>query len=271
MPPERTTSFSVTRVSPGARETMDDVVAIEEPLEIVAAWQAEDEPRERNISVTMRTPGDDFDLAAGFLFTEGLLSGGEDIHTNLHWGSPNRVRVAMKAGVSIDTSRVARHSYVTTACGVCGKTSIDALRVTAPHLPDSSPIAGSIITSLPAALRDAQSAFAETGGVHGAAIADRTGKLLRVREDVGRHNAVDKVIGVFVRDGSAHLLLDSLLVVISRASFEIVQKALVARIPAVVSIGAHSSLAVELSRDCNITLVGFVRDGRFNVYAGGVA
>ena len=245
-------------------------MAIEEPLEIVAAWQVAGDLRERNISVTMRTPGDDFDLAAGFLFTEGLLVRGEDIETIRHWGSPNRVRVAMKRGVVLDTSRVERHSYVTSACGVCGKTSIDAIRGSAPRLPDAPRVDAGIISAMPRSLQAVMSAFAQTGGVHGAAVADRSGKLLRVREDVGRHNAVDKVIGSFVREAS-NPFVTALLVVSSRAGFEIVQKALVARIPAVVSIGAPSSLAIELARECNITLIGFVRDGRFNVYAGEVA
>jgi FdhD protein len=267
----RTASFVVTRVAPVAREVFDDVVAIEEPLEIIAAWRAGGEPREKNISVTMRTPGDDFDLAAGFLFTEGLLSRGDEIGSIRHWSSPNRVRVALSGESSIDTSRLDRHFFTTSSCGVCGKTSIDALRVSNPALPSSAPIDGAIITSIPKLLQDAQTAFVETGGVHGAAIIDRGGALLRVREDVGRHNAVDKVIGSFVRKRCTESLAASMLVVSSRASFEIVQKAIVATIPAVVSIGAPSSLAIDLAREFNVTLVGFVREGRFNVYAGEVA
>jgi FdhD protein len=265
----KSTSVVVTRVTQDSRVTAPDEVALEEPLEISAAWQQDGEPREKTISVTMRTPSDDFDLAAGFLFSEGLIRDAGDIASVRHWGSPNKVRVALTASARIDLSKIDRHFYTTSSCGVCGKTSIDALQVASCVLSDSEPIAGSVIRALPSILRDAQSAFHETGGVHGAALIDRSGVLLCVREDIGRHNAVDKVIGSFVRYDPSPMR-DSVLMVSSRGSFEIVQKAIVAGIPCVAFVGGPSSLAIDLARRFNVTLLGFVRDERFTVYTGEV-
>jgi FdhD protein len=264
-----TASFEVTRVAAVDRHVFADLVAVEEPLELSVAWSVDGEPREQNITVTMRTPGDDFDLAVGFLFTEGLIRSADDVASVRHWGSANRVRVALQPEVPLDTSRLARHFYTTSACGVCGKTSIDALSTTADVLPPAAPLHRSIIEPAARALHDAQTAFRETGGVHGAALVDTNGVLLAVREDVGRHNAVDKVIGALIREGRPSFR-ESLLVVSSRASFEIVQKAVVAGIPALMSIGAPSSLAIDLARQFNLALIGFVRENRFNVYAGEV-
>src|SRR4029079_11836094 len=190
--PDNTTSVEVMRVAAApddgrADDHADDVVAIEEPLEIHAAWTATGgEPREKNISVTMRTPGDDFDLAVGFLFTEGLLQGGGDVESVRHWGSPNIVRVALAPHARIDTSKLDRHFYTTSSCGVCGKTSIEALRVVTVPLPPRAPIDRAVIHRLPAKLHDAQPAFRATGSVHGAATFDPPGTLLRGRGDVGR-------------------------------------------------------------------------------------
>ncbi len=262
-------SVEVTRMPSPSAEPGDDIVAIEEPLEICAAWGGSDGPREKNISVTMRTPGDDFDLAVGFLFTEGLIRAAEDLESVRHWGSPNRVRVALAAHAAIDTSKLERHFYTTSSCGICGKTSIEALRVISDPLPRRPPVDGEVVHRLPAILRDAQPAFRATGSVHGAAIFDRAGALLRAREDIGRHNAVDKVIGSFVRE-AATPLHDAILAVSSRASFEIVQKAIMAGLPTVASVGGPSSLAIDLAREFGVTLLGFVRDGRFNVYSGEV-
>ncbi|HEY0156514.1 MAG TPA: formate dehydrogenase accessory sulfurtransferase FdhD [Thermoanaerobaculia bacterium] len=264
----KTTPVNVTRVTAGAREAGEDVVAVEEPLEIRAAWLSGAETREKNISVTMRTPGDDYDLAAGFLFTEGLVRGGE-IESVRHWGSPNQVRVALRPPARIDASKLERHFYTTSSCGVCGKTSIDALTTISTPLPPHPPLDAAVVRELPGRLLDAQAAFRATGGVHGAALFDRGGALLRLREDVGRHNAVDKVIGSYILE-EAHPFAESILAVSSRGSFEIVQKAVMAGIPAVAFIGGPSSLAVELARRFNVTLLGFVRDERFNVYSGEV-
>jgi len=266
---DKTTSVAVTRVASHAPEHDDDLVVIEEPLEISAAWGNGEAQREKNISVTMRTPGDDFDLAVGSLFTEGLIRDGDDVESVRHWGSPNRVRVALAPHAKIDTAKLERHFYTTSSCGVCGKTSIDALRTVVAPLPPHDSIDRAIVNRLPELLQGAQPAFHATGSVHGAAIFDRNGALLRAREDIGRHNAVDKVIGSYVRE-RATPLHDALLAVSSRASFEIVQKAIMAGIRIVASVGGPSSLAIELAREMGVTLIGFVRGERFNVYAGEV-
>ena len=268
MTSEKTTSVEITRLTGDRREVGEDVIAIEEPLEIRAAWTIDGELREKNISVTMRTPGDDCDLAVGFLFTEGLVRT-DDVESVRHWGSPNQVRVALKPHARIDASKIERHFYTTSSCGVCGKTSIDALQVATKPLHARVPLQARVVRDLPGVLQSAQTAFLATGGVHGAALFNRNGSLLRLREDVGRHNAVDKVIGSYVRE-RANPFDDAVLVVSSRGSFEIVQKAIVAGIPAVAFIGGPTSLAVDLARRFNVTLLGFVRDGRFNVYSGTV-
>jgi FdhD protein len=269
MPEERIATVVVTRINGASTTLDDDVLVIEEPLEIRAAWQQESEQREKAISVTMRTPGDDYDLAAGFLFTEGLIRSADDIDSVRHWGSPNVVRVTLREGGRIDTAKLDRHFYTTSSCGICGKTSIDALHIAASPLPPATPPLRDMIHRLPIALRERQTGFLATGGFHGAAVFDANGSMLCVREDVGRHNAVDKVIGSLLLQRATRLS-ESMLVVSSRASFEIVQKAIVAGIPLLAAVGAPSSLAVDLAREFGLTLLGFVRDGRFNVYAGEV-
>ena len=247
----------ILRVEGDTSSVVDDTLAVEEPLEI----RVNDKP----VSVTLRTPGEDFDLAAGFLFSESILRRGDDVESYRHWGSPNVVRVALREGVNVDLQRLQRHFYSTSSCGVCGKTSIDAVRVQTAPLETKLELARDVIVSLPDKLREEQKTFDATGAIHAAGIFDANGTLLRLREDVGRHNAVDKVIGSFFREGIA---LDAhVLVVSGRTSFEIVQKAVVARIPVLAAVGAPSTLAVELAREMNLTLLGFVREGRFNVYA----
>ncbi|MBV8516135.1 MAG: formate dehydrogenase accessory sulfurtransferase FdhD [Acidobacteria bacterium] len=269
MAEERMVAVPVTRIAE-TRDASEDVVVIEEPLEISAAWTLDGELREKTISVTMRTRGDDYDLAAGFLFTEGLIASGDAIESIRHWGSPNRVRVALTPSTRIDTSKLERHFYTTSSCGVCGKTSIDAIRVAHAPLPDRPPAPTSIIRVLPRILREAQLAFPATGGVHGAGLVDHRGELLRVREDIGRHNAVDKLIGAYIRE--QHLPPpNTILISSSRASFELVQKAVVAQISTIAFVGAPSSLAIDLAQQMNVTLLAFVRDGRFNVYSGRVS
>jgi FdhD protein len=267
MSTDATASVDVRRVTQASESREDDLLAVEEPLEIRAAWEADGEIREKNISVTMRTPGDDFDLAAGFLFTEGLIQSADDIVSIRHWASPNVVRVELRAGMRIDAARLDRHFYTTSSCGVCGKTSIEALRVVTSPLPPSKPVDPALIHRLPELLQERQSSFRTTGGIHGAAVLTRDGAMLGVREDIGRHNAVDKVIGALFLQ-KATPLRETLMVVSGRASFELAQKAIVAGIPVLASVGAPSTLAVELARELGLTLIGFVRDGRFNVYAG---
>lgn len=247
----------ILRIDSAGTTELDDALVVEEPLEI----RVNDKP----VSVTLRTPGDDFDLAAGFLFTESILRAGEDVESYRHWGSPNIVRVGLRPGVQVDLQRLQRNFYSTSSCGVCGKTSIDAVRVHASPIGFALDVPPEVIASLPSLLRTEQKTFDATGAIHGAGIFSADGTLLRVREDVGRHNAVDKVIGSYFREGAP--LDRSVLVVSGRASFEIVQKAIVARIPVLVAVGAPSTLAVELARELGLALYGFVRDGRFNQYA----
>ena len=266
----QTTSVSIRRVSGRDSAVADDVVVVEEPLEIRAAWMAGGEPRDKTISVTMRTPGDDEDLAAGFLFTEGLLRSAEEIESIRHWSSPNVIRVALRDGARIDTGKLERHFYTTSSCGVCGKTSIEALRVSTSSQPKAShPVTTDLVHGLPQTLEEHQSAFRTTGGLDAAAVFDFGGAMLRSREDIGRHNAVDKVIGSLLRDKRVPLS-DSVLMVSSRGSFEIVQKGIVGGIPVVASVGAPSTLAIDLASEFGVTLLGFVRNERFNVYAGEV-
>jgi FdhD protein len=252
------TRTDVVRFIDGNREEDNDALVVEEPLEIRIG--------EKPVSVTLRTPGEDFDLAAGFLFSESILREAHDLATIRHWGSQNVVRVDLREGVQIDLQRLQRHFYSTSSCGVCGKVSIDALRVQTSALTSDVRVSSEVINTLPEILRAEQKTFDATGGIHAAGIFQADGTLLRVREDVGRHNAVDKVLGSFFREG---VPLDRhILVVSGRTSFEIVQKAIVARVPVLAAVGAPSSLAVELAREFDLTLLGFVRDGRFNVYAG---
>ena len=247
----------ILRVDGDTATELDDEIVVEEPLEI----RVGDKP----VSVTLRTPGDDFDLAAGFLFTESIIRSADDVAEFRHWGSPNVVRVALRDGVKVDLQRLQRHFYSTSSCGVCGKTSIEAVRVQTSPLARKLELPREMIVSLPDKMRAEQKSFDATGAIHAAGIFDASGALLRVREDVGRHNAVDKVIGSFFREG---VTLDQhVLVVSGRTSFEIVQKAVVARVPVLAAVGAPSTLAVELAQEMGLTLLGFVREGRFNVYA----
>ncbi len=249
----RSAQFDIIR---STSEEAADEVAIEEPLEIRVG--------DRALSVTLRTPGDDAELATGFVITESVVKSHADIDAVRHWGSPNVIRVALKEGVSVDWQRLQRHFYATSSCGVCGKTSIDALRTQSRAIESDSRIRHAVLTRLPKLLRENQQTFAATGGLHAAAAFTTEGELLCAREDIGRHNAVDKVIGSTLRDGTnAGVLMLS-----GRAGFELVQKAVVARIPIVAAVGAPSSLAVELAREMDVTLIGFLRDDRYNVYSG---
>ncbi len=236
----------------------DDEVALEEPLEIRVAGRA--------VSITMRTPEHDEELALGFLVGEGVLKRSEDVeHVRRCERTDDGIDVIVSSLVALDFSRLTRHVFASSSCGVCGAATIDAVRKQFVP-PGAGPVLKSeTVHRLAGRLRASQPTFDKTGGLHGAGLFDMEGKLLLVREDVGRHNAVDKVVGHSFRVGllplSRHVL-----VVSGRASFEIVQKALAAGIPIVAAVSAPSSLAIELARESNITLIGFLRDGRFNVY-----
>lgn len=244
----------------GAGSTpLQDLLAVEEPLEILLG--------EKAISLTMRTPGHDAELACGFLFSEGIIQNIEQIQDVR--ASKNSVRISLKPDVEFDSERLERHFYTTSSCGVCGKTSIEALRMAGcPVLPRDSPrVSAAVIHGLPESLRPAQAVFERTGALHAAALFNSAGELIMLREDVGRHNAVDKLIGAQMLDGRTPLS-SSLLLVSGRTSFELIQKALMAGIPILAAVGAPSSLAVETAQRFNMTLLGFVRDGRFNIYSG---
>jgi len=249
--------------NPRARQ---DEVAVEEPIEIRVGGTA--------VSVTMRTPGDDFELTAGFLFTERIVTAHDDIASIAYGDGPDKrpstnvVDVTLRAGKTVDLTRLQRHFYAASSCGVCGKSSICAVRVHDIQRPaESLRINPELLAGLPDALRNRQAVFDRTGGLHAAALFDESGALLDVREDVGRHNAVDKIIGRALLDGRLPLS-QQILFVSGRGAFEIVQKALVASVPVVASVSAPTSLAVELAREYGLTLIGFIRGQRFVVYSG---
>ena len=248
----------------------DDVLAIEEPLEIRIGFP---DGTHKAVSITMRTPGDDGELAAGFLFTEGILKSPDQVRQIRHCGPAkagtqnNTIRVDLNDAISLDLKRLERNFYTTSSCGVCGKTSIEALATGVKKLEGESKINADIIHSLPQKLCKAQAVFETTGGLHASALFDTDGDLDIVREDVGRHNALDKVIGAKFLESKTPLS-DRILLVSGRASFELVQKALMAGIPILAAVGAPSSLAVESASEYGMTLLGFVRDGRFNIYSG---
>jgi FdhD protein len=273
---QSTIEVPVQKVSGVCVSTHQDLLAIEEPLEIRLGFNSEGRRKQKSISITMRTPGDDLELTAGFLFTEGIVHSPEQIEKIRYCGLPvgkgqghNVVQVELKPDVKVDFNRLERHFYTTSSCGVCGKTSIEALQISGcPTLPKNRPIfEPTTIHRLPEALREAQFVFGRTGGLHAAALFDCDGELNSLREDVGRHNAVDKLIGAHLLENQTPLH-DRLLLVSGRASFELVQKALMAGIPILAAVGAPSSLAVDLALNVNMTLLGFVRDNRFNIYAG---
>jgi FdhD protein len=250
-------------------------VAVEEPMEIRLEFVREGRPEIRSVSVTMRTPGHDFELAAGFLHTEGILGGKDDLREITYCQGPspqeyNVVSVRLRDSVPFDPGLLTRNFYMTSSCGVCGKGSLEAvaLRGVEPLGQDPLVLESSLVKELPGRLLEGQPAFQRTGGLHAAGLFGPEGTLLAVREDVGRHNALDKLIGQALLNGELPLA-GRILVVSGRTSFEIMQKALVARIPVVVAVGAPSSLAVDVARRFNMTLVGFARGESFNAYAGG--
>jgi FdhD protein len=259
----------VLRVADADSTVETDVLAVEEPLEIRLGCDVDQRRVRASVSITMRTPGHDSELAVGFLFTEGILTEPEQVASAHACGPGNVTCVELRPGVAVDLTRLQRNFYTTSSCGVCGKTSLEAVRLPAARrLPMDRPVIEAVVIQrLPAALRAEQTAFDRTGGLHASALFDPTGKLLCLREDVGRHNALDKLIGAQFLAGRTPLG-DSVLLVSGRASFELVQKAIVAGIPILAAVGAPSSLAVSLAQEHGLTVVGFVRPNRFNVYTG---
>jgi FdhD protein len=271
---ERIRDLDVLKVKSGAAEMAKDRIACEEPLEI----RIEQEP----LAVIMRTPGDDIELTLGFLYAEEIIRHSDDVGTIAHCKSgtdPNlenvvNVTLAPDRKGSIEAKlaqkKAARSTVTSSSCGVCGKLTIESLQASALPFAEAAVIDTQLISRLPGALRDAQQVFEQTGGLHGAALFDRTGTLLVVREDVGRHNAVDKCVGAMLMR-EALPVAGAILMVSGRTSFEILQKALMARVQTVAAVSAPSSLAVELARASNMGLCGFVRGEKINVYAGEIA
>jgi FdhD protein len=267
------TKTRVTIFEGDSKRRRPDTLATEEPMEIRLVTGEDTQ----TVAVTMRTPGADFELAAGFLYGEGIVTSRDDIRRISYCVDPevdaeqqyNIVNVELRAGLEYDVRSLERHFYTTSACGVCGKASLEQLELRGcPVIPPGPEVSAQTIYSLPEKLREAQGLFDSTGGLHAAALFDVEGGLVTLREDVGRHNATDKLIGWALLEGK--LPLNRYIVMVSgRSSFEILQKCLTAGVPIVCAISAPSSLAVDVAREFGITLVGFLRDKRFNVYSVG--
>lgn len=269
-------AIDIRKVSGNQYQDIEDSVAVEEPLEIQLISGHAEGAAAKSISITMRTPGHDDELALGFLFTEGIITSFDQLVSakpvgpiDADSGMQNTIRIEVRPDVDLDIARLERHFYTTSSCGVCGKSSLDALKVsgTRPFVPAIPTFSRDIIHSMPDRLRKLQKVFTETGGLHAAALFNASGEVLVLREDVGRHNAVDKVVGWMVQKKVP--VADGLgLFVSGRASFELMQKSLVAGVPLLAAVGAPSSLAVRMAREFEMTLIGFLRDGRFNLYSG---
>jgi len=259
-----------------SQQTRQDVLAVEEPLEIRIEFGPADNRQVKNVSVTMRTPGHDAELAAGFLFTEGIVKQASDID-NISYSfiacaenKENTIVVSLDECIVPHLQNTERNFYTTSSCGVCGKGSISAIRTAGAMINDDhNVIDAELLYQLPEILRQRQDVFEETGGLHASALFTNVGELLLLREDVGRHNALDKVIGACLLGQSKLPLSEHILMLSGRASFELIQKAAMAGINIIAAVGAPSSLAVQLAREFNITLVGFLRNRRFNIYTAG--
>ena len=261
----------ITRLSAEGTEEQSDQISVEEPLEIRLSYQDTGTRREQSISITMRTPGHDAELALGFLAGEAIIHSAQDVAELAHCGPPspdkglqNVLRVELADGVDVDLEALKRHFYTSSSCGVCGKASLEAIRVQVPKRADPGfRIGADLLGALPAALRERQDEFARTGGLHASASFSAAGSILRLREDVGRHNALDKLVGSYLAEGG----LSQYGVLLSgRASFELIQKAAMAGVRLIAAIGAPSSLAIELAEEQGISLVGFLKAEGFNIY-----
>ncbi len=272
--PGRAMRVPIVAWKDGQARQRSDEVATEEPLEIRVIADDRRGPQRYSVAVTMRTPGNDFELAAGFLFTEGVITERQAISHVAYCTDPdeaqqyNIVNVYLRTGAPFDAERLSRHVYTSSSCGICGKASLDLVRAVCPQRPATSlQVTAEFMLRLPDALRQAQAIFERTGGLHATALFSTDGQLQLLREDVGRHNAMDKVVGASLLNGNLPLN-NSVALVSGRTSFEVVQKALMAGVPILAAVGAPSSLAVDLAREFGMTLIGFLREGRFNVYAG---
>ena len=264
----------IVRVQGQVQSQMTDFVVKEEPLEIRLGFLKNGIRAQKSISVTMRTPGHDEELALGFLFTEGIIAGAAQVTSlsrpPVRWkqAKENVLVAELADGVELDLGRLERHFYTSSSCGVCGKASIEAVRVQGRfELPEPVPMfSAELLHKMPDLLASRQSIFDSTGGLHGAALFDKNGQLLLSREDVGRHNALDKLIGAALRQNLLPLL-EHLVLVSGRVGFELVQKSVVAGVAVLAAVGAPTSLSVELAAEADMTLVGFLRNGQFNIYS----
>ena len=258
----------------GDQDSINDWVTIEEPMEIRVVTGTKERRRGRGISITMRTPGHDHELAVGFLVAEGIIADPAQIESVESVGTPadnesapNTVRIELTPETDINYQDLQRHFYATSSCGVCGKASLEALQYRNLKAVDSKiSLDADSVCSLPELLRQNQINFKKTGGIHAAGLFDAKGNFLELREDVGRHNALDKLLGSHFLD-NRFPMIDSVLVVSGRASFELLQKSLSAQIPIFIAVGAPSSLAIELAQKFNVTLIGFASKSRFNIYS----
>jgi FdhD protein len=268
---ESTATFEIKKVNSTSVNIATDTLAVEEPLEIRLLYGPESDRKLKSISVTMRTPGNDPELAAGFLFTEGIIKSSVEIDLNKSLADPlnNTFMLYLNEYVQPDLAKLERHFYTSSSCGVCGKSSIESVRVVTgnPGITDEISVKSEILHKLPELLRKQQEVFESTGGLHASALFSTEGELMILKEDVGRHNALDKLIGNALIAGLTPLN-NYILLLSGRASFELIQKAAVAGIKIVSAVGAPSSLAVELATEFNITLIGFLRNERFNIYSG---
>ncbi len=268
--PEQVQHISIYKISGAEINETGDKVAVEEPLEIQLEYSTGSGRMLKNVAVTMRTPGNDEELAVGFLFTEGVI---RDINSIQEIKRPhaddNRILIVLKENVMPVLNNAARNFYTTSSCGVCGKASIDAISTVSSFSgeKDSLHINAPVLYHLQDDLKKQQQVFEETGGIHASALFDINGNFIMLREDVGRHNALDKIIGAAMMNDQLPLT-NSILFLSGRTSFELVQKATMAGIRIIVAVGAPSSLAVEMAKEQNITLVGFLKNNRFNIYSG---
>jgi FdhD protein len=262
--------FDVKRVSQLQDQRVIDTVAVEEPLSIRLAYWLKDSQQSESLAVTMRTPGHDQELAAGLLLSEGIVRRADDIAEIRILGTPpsNEIVVALARNVDVETWRLSRNSFTAASCGVCGKRSREAIVEELPgYPPDQLRITPAAIDRLPDNLRAWQSGFTQTGGLHAAALAGADGEIEKLFEDIGRHNALDKLLGWALLQGRVPLS-GNIVFLSSRSSFELVQKAAMAGAPVLATVGGPSSLAIQAARQCGMTLLGFVREGRLNVYSG---
>jgi FdhD protein len=266
-------STKVTEVTKASAQLKDDLLAVEEPLEIRIGYGDQNNRSQKSLVVTLRTPGHDFELALGFAYSEGIIDSISDIQSidycedvGKQQEKGNVVRIELSTNKIPDFEKLERNFYMNSSCGVCGKASIDSVKVNCEQLPEGPNINSAIINSLIGVMEEKQRIFEHTGGLHAAALFDTGGNILLMREDVGRHNALDKVIGATMLKNEFDL--ESCILLLSgRAGFELVQKAIRAGICVVAAVGAPSSLSVSLAQEFGMTLIGFLKKGKFNIYS----